>query len=125
MATRARTTPEERLARRLTSLYEHSGLSFRDLQELVEDALGPAHAVSHEHLRKLHAGILGWGNVHTEVVKALGAIYHKTLRQLSPELADMDELRNFECAPRDSNPEPADLAAPVLVEAFQAGVMAA
>lgn len=109
MGTRTATTPEQRLAKRLTACYEKPGaLSYRELEEVVAEAVGSNRSVSYETIRKYHTGEQPWGSIRVEVVKVLARVYGKTLRQLSPELADVDELRRFSYAPRDSNPEPAE-----------------
>jgi hypothetical protein len=80
------------LAGRLTAYNEKAGApSYRDLRDAVAGVLGEAHAVSHETIRKYHTGDQPWGSIRVDVVKALARIYDSTLRELSPELADIDE----------------------------------
>lgn len=66
--------------------------------------------------------VAGIANYYGLSMSQLPSTVQETCRKAQAEL---NRLTRRKYAPRDSNPEPADCAAPVLVEAYQAGVMAA
>lgn len=93
------TRPDPRIGRLTRNLTKHHSkwvkaqplkggkpAGWRTLTEQVVELAPDLRGTSYETIRKLHLGMLEWGNVRAPIIAALAAVYGVPLSKLSPDL---------------------------------------